>query len=107
RIEGVDIETKIGRCTTGDGANASCNRGRARLVHLLCRNDGDAVVERPVINIATHRRADADLHHLSRSHKPFRDCVIEYRAVAVSLTETAGPGVDMRIEVNQCQWAVP
>ncbi len=71
------------------------------LVDLRGGDDGDAAFDRPVVNLALHGRADADLDHPARLEQAFLDGVVEHRAVTVALAERVGPGVDMGIEVNE------
>jgi hypothetical protein len=50
-----------------------------------------------------HRRADADLHRAAGIDVPLLDGVEERRAVTEALTETVGPGIDMRVEMDERQ----
>ena len=78
------------------------------LVNLGGGDDGDAAPGRPVVDLAPHRRADADLDHPARLDQPFFDGVVEHRTVAVALSERVGPGIDMGIEVDErCRPVAP
>src|ERR1700675_1617451 len=76
------------------------DRGGARRVNVGGGDDGDAALDRPVVNLASHGRADADLDHPARLDQPLFDGVIEHRAVTIALAESVGPGIDMGIEVD-------
>ena len=80
---------------------------RAALVHCLSEQDRDAPVEGPVMHRPVHRRSDADLHGAPGVDQPLLDCVEERRAVAKALTEALGPGIDMRIEMDERQFTGP
>ena len=71
------------------------------LVNVGGGEDGDAALDRPVVNLAPHGRADADLDHPARLEQPFFDGVIKHRAVTIALAESVGPGIDMGIEVDE------
>ncbi len=70
-------------------------------MHVLRAHHRDAARQCPVVHRALHRRSQADLDHSPRLDQPFLDGVIEHRAVRIGLTEIVGPGVHVRIEVDE------
>ena len=106
-IERVDVETEIHRGVADDVADFIGHGRRAPLVHVLRGDDGDALRQRPVVDRALDRGADADLHHTPRLDQSFVDGVIEHRAVRIDLAEIVGPGVNVGVEMNECARAAP
>ncbi len=107
RIEHVDIDAEIDRRVAHHFDDAFDHGGGTGLMDTLRRQHHHATRRGPIVNLPRHRRADPDLDHAVRIDQAFLDGVIEHRTVAVGLAEIVGPGVDVRIEVNECGRAAP
>ena len=74
-------------------------------MRLLRGDDRDALCKRPVVDVALHRRANADLDHAARIDDAFVDRMIEHRAMRIGLAEIIGPCIDVGVEMDQRQRA--
>ena len=101
RVERVDVEAQIGRRVADDLADALGGGLRAALVHRLGEQDRDPAADGPIMHRAVHRRADADLYGAPGVDQPLLDRMKKRRAVAETLAETLGPGIDMRVEMDE------
>ena len=101
RVERVDIDAEIDRRISHDLTDAPGNGSGFRGVNILGADDHHAARCGPIVNLARHRRSDADLNHSARIDQALLDRMVEHRAVSVRLPETVGPGIDVRIEVNK------
>ena len=107
RIEHVNVEAEVDRRVPYRVANARRHGVRPHLVRLERRNNRHTAPERPIMDLARHRRADSNLDHAARLDEPFLDGVVEHRAMPKRLPETVGPGIDVSIEMEERRRAVP
>ncbi len=104
RVQAVDVIGEVGRPVAAHNRDgALCDGSHAQFVHLLGGEDGNALVDRPIPDIALDRGADADLDHPARIDQPLGDGVVEDRAMTIDLAEIVIPGVGVRVEMNEAE----
>jgi hypothetical protein len=83
RVERIDVEAEIAGRLADDRANMLGNGLGAALMNVLGGDDGDAVTDRPIENVALNRRPDPNLDRPAGLDEAFLDGVIEYRTMCI------------------------
>src|SRR5215471_4071841 len=99
RVEGIDIESQIGRTGADDLANAFGDGLRPSFVHILGGEDRHSFAAGPIEDLAVQWRTDADLDRVVRFDQPLLDGVVKWRTVTPGESKAFGPGIDVAVEM--------